>query len=139
MTPDALAALHTACFDTPPPWSATSFANLLSDPTVFLIADDHGFVLGRVVVDEAELLTLAVDPAQRRVGIGRRLLDRFETRANRQGATYAFLEVSERNAPAIGLYSAAGWTKAGRRTEYYRTPDACRIDALILSKALAQD
>ncbi len=138
MTPDALAALHAACFDTPRPWQAEEFTRILDDRGVFLIAAPSGFALGRVLVDEAELLTLAVDPGARRRGAGRSLLRRFEAEARDRAAGTAFLEVASGNAPALALYQAAGWATAGRRPGYYRKPDGSRIDAITLRKALAE-
>jgi ribosomal-protein-alanine N-acetyltransferase len=40
------------------------------------------------------------------------------------------------NAAAVALYEAAGWTHAGRRRGYYRTPEGVHIDALLMSKTL---
>lgn len=137
MTPDALATLHARCFDTPPPWSAASFAAFLTDPGVFLIADPQGraFVLGRVIAGEAELLTLASAPESRRLGLARDLLARFDEQARKRGATTAFLEVAETNTPARALYAAAGWQQAGRRPGYYRAAGKAPVAALILCKS----
>jgi hypothetical protein len=71
MTPADLAALHARCFRTPPPWSAADFATFVADPLAFLLVEgDAGFLLGRAVAGEAELLTLAVAPESRRRGWG---------------------------------------------------------------------
>lgn len=136
MSPAELAAVHAASFETPRPWSADEFAALLTMPGAFLVPDPAGFALGRVVLDEAELLTIAVAPAARRRGIGRRLLDGFETEARRRGALRAFLEVSAENPAALALYRAAGYGQDGTRRGYYRTADGRRVDAAIFSKAL---
>lgn len=132
----ALARLHGRCFTLPPPWSESAFVGLLAQPGVFLRTDPTGFVLGRVILDEAELLTLAVDPVARRQGIGRRLLHAFTTEAAARGATRAFLEVAAANAPARALYAGAGWAGAGLRRGYYRSADGAADDALILARAL---
>ena len=66
MTPKALAQLHAACFTTPRPWAADEFAALLATPGILLLTADDGFLLGRVAAGEAELLTLAIDPALHR-------------------------------------------------------------------------
>ncbi|MFN4101064.1 MAG: GNAT family N-acetyltransferase, partial [Pararhodobacter sp.] len=107
MTPEALAALHARAFATPPPWSAAGFAGLLDSPLVFLTADAQGraFALGRVVAGEAELLTLATDPAARRQGLARAQMAAFEREAQARGAVTAFLEVAEDNAAARALYA----------------------------------
>lgn len=138
MTPEALAALHARCFRSPPPWSAADFAGFLTDPLAFLLVEgDAGFLLGRAVAGEAELLTLAVAPEARRLGLGRKLVARFLYQAQLRGADRAFLEVKADNAPAIALYESSGFVPAGRRRAYYREPDGSRSDALVLARELA--
>lgn len=132
----ALARLHGRCFTLPPPWSEAAFAGLLAQPGVFLASEPAGFVLGRVILDEAELLTLAVAPEARRQGSGRRLLAAFEAEAAARGATRAYLEVAAGNAPARALYAGAGWQEAGVRRGYYRGADRASDDAVILARAL---
>lgn len=92
--------------------------------------------MGRVIADEAELLTLAVAPPARRQGLGRGLLAHFLDEARRRGATRAFLEVAADNGPACALYQAGGFAEDGRRRGYYRGPDGVVVDALLLSRAL---
>ncbi len=138
MTPAALARLHASCFTVPRPWSAAEFASLLAMPGVFLLAEPAGFALGRVAADEAELLTLAVDPATRRQGAGRRLADAFLTEAARRGAARAHLEVAAGNAAARALYHAAGWAEAGLRRGYHGLPDGARGDAVTMSRDIVQ-
>lgn len=129
MTPETLAALHARCFDiSPRPWSTSEFAALLTSPRCFLLSGPQGFLLGRVIVDEAELLTLAVAPEARKQGLGRRLVDDFAAASRQRHAATAFLEVAADNTPARALYAALGWRKAGRRPNYYRPG----LDALIL-------
>lgn len=139
MTPTALADLHARCFETPRPWSAAEFASVLETSGAFLCADPHGFALGRVIADEAELLTLAVSPGERRKGHGAAILRAFEAEAIRRGATRAFLEVAANNTPAIALYRARGYHEDGRRPSYYKAPDGTRIDALMFSRGMADD
>lgn len=137
MTPEALAALHARCFRSPPPWSGQDFAGFLADPLAFLLVEgDAGFLLGRAVAGEAELLTLAVAPEARRLGLGRKLVARFQYQAQLRGAQRAFLEVRADNAPALALYESAGFTPAGRRRGYYQEPDGRRTDALVLAREL---
>lgn len=136
MTPDALAALHARCFETPRPWRAAEFASMLTSYGVFLHSTQAGFILGREIVGEAELLTLAVDPAHQRQGIGRALLAEFEAQAIQRGATVAFLEVACNNAAAIALYRAANYTESGKRPAYYTPPNGPKIDALTMRKPL---
>lgn len=78
-----------------------------------------GFLVTREVTPgEREILNLAVDPAERRTGIGRRLLGDALARA--KGAW--FLEVRASNEAAIGLYEALGFRRAGSRQNYYYEP-----------------
>ena len=135
MTPEALARLHAACFAVPRPWTAEEIASVLGSPGAALIALPGGFAIGRAAAGEAELLTLAVDPARRRRGIGAALLARFEARADALGAAEAVLEVAERNRAARALYAASAWREVGRRPGYY----ADGQDALVLRKALGAE
>lgn len=138
MTPAALARLHAECFTVPRPWSAAEFAGLLDGPGVFLLTEgDAGFLMGRALAGEAELLTVAVAPAARRRGLGARLVARFLAEARARGAQSAFLEVAAGNAAARALYAAAGFAEAGRRRGYYRGPGGQAEDALVLAQALA--
>lgn len=137
MTPAALATLHARCFTTPRPWSEAEFAALLASPHVFLETELKGFVLGRVIAGEAELLTIAVDPDARREGRARALLAQFVSTAQTRGAEQAFLEVAEDNTAARAAYRSAGWQELGRRKGYYRMPDGNRVDAIVLTLALS--
>lgn len=132
MTPEDLARLHAQCFTRPRPWSATDFRNLSNAQGSLLLTGGAAFLLGRVIGPEAELLTLAVDPAARRRGQGRALVTRFLAAARAQGAETAFLEVAADNTAAIALYAATGWTEVGRRRGYYGDG----IDALVLRRDL---
>jgi len=137
MTPDALANLHARAFTTPRPWSAEEFASWIADPLALLLVEgDAGFLLGRAVAGEAELLTLAVAPEARGRGLGRRLVSRFVYQARLRGAKVAFLEVAEDNAPARAVYAGAGFAESGRRRGYYRMPGGRAVDALLLQRVL---
>jgi ribosomal-protein-alanine N-acetyltransferase len=139
MTPADLATLHARAFTTPRPWSEAEFTALLADPLAFLLVEgDAAFLLGRAVAGEAELLTIAVAPEARRLGLGRKLVGRFIYQARLRGAESAFLEVAEDNAAARGLYRASGFAEAGRRRGYYRTPEGKAVDALVLVRSLQE-
>ncbi len=136
-SPEALAALHARCFTSPRPWSAGEFAALLEEPAVFLLAGAHGFALGRVIADEAELLTIAVAPEARGRGLGHRLMAGFEAEAARRGAARAFLEVAEDNDAALRLYKARGYRESGRRRGYYRRRRGPAADAVLMVRDLS--
>jgi ribosomal-protein-alanine N-acetyltransferase len=128
-----LAALHEAAFDAAERWDAAAIETLLGMPGAFgLHIPGTGFVLARVAADEAEILTLAVAPAARRLGHGGVLLAGAMAAAVARGAAAMFLEVAEPNAAARALYAAAGFAEAGRRRRYY--PDGA--DALVLRREL---
>jgi len=135
VTPEALAATHAAAFTDDRPWSAAEFAGLLSLPGVILTGDARSFVLGRVTLDEAEILTLATRPEARRQGLARARLKQFEQAAAAAGATSLFLEVAADNIAALALYQGAGFAPVGRRRGYYARPDGA-ADALVLNKAI---
>jgi [ribosomal protein S18]-alanine N-acetyltransferase len=138
MTPEALAALHALAFeDVPRPWTAAEFADFLGEVSTVLVARDGGFALGRIAGPEAELLTIAVAPADRRRGVGRALLSAFEAAALDRGASEALLEVAVTNDAARGLYAAAGYAEVGRRRGYYVRPGGPPVDALVLARRLA--
>jgi ribosomal-protein-alanine N-acetyltransferase len=120
----------------PPPWSEAEFASLLAARGCFAVGDSHSFALGRVVLDEVELLTIATHPDWRRKGLARACLAAFEAEARTRGARTAHLEVAAGNSAALALYESAGYLRVGIRRDYYRVPDAARIDALLLSKSL---
>ena len=88
-----------------------------------------GFFLSRGVLDEEELLLLAVDPAERGKGLGAKLLARFVAEARARGARRLFLEMRRGN-PAAALYQAHGFRAVGVRPAYYRGADGTRVDAL---------
>jgi [ribosomal protein S18]-alanine N-acetyltransferase len=136
MTSEEMAALHAACFTTPRPWSAQEIQDTLASPFCFVLSEPHGFLIGRAVAGEAELITLAVDPAARQRGTGGRLVDAFLAEARARGAESVFLEVSAANLPAQSLYARKGFEQKGKRRGYYQTPDQNRIDALVLVRAI---
>lgn len=133
-----LARIHAACFADA--WNEATLAELLASPGAFaLLADGgEGFVLARALAGEAEILSIAVLPANRRNGIARRLLSAAAVEAKRRGAKTLFLEVATDNGPALALYGQAGFAKVGRRADYYHRP-AGAVAAEVLALSLAKD
>lgn len=136
LSPTALAYLHARCFSTPRPWTEFEFGQLMANPGTILAGSDLGFVLAQVVLDEAEILTLAVAPQHRRQGLGADLVKRLHSSAKAAGADRIFLEVSAENQPAQALYAKLGYDQVGRRPRYYQARDGQRFDALILARDL---
>jgi [ribosomal protein S18]-alanine N-acetyltransferase len=118
----ALAALHASSFHRG--WSEDEFERLLSDRHVVAHratagAALAGFILSRIVQDEAEILSIAVASAWRGRGLARQLLDINLRRLAALGARSVFLEVEEGNVSARRLYRRAGFQEVGRRERYY--------------------
>ena len=121
-------------------WSRSQCSGVLGMPgTWLMLAEDEGhavgFTLSRVILDEAELLLIAVDPAARRRGVGQTLLDATMTDAGARGARTIHLEVRAGN-PAIALYTATGFVKVGERRGYYRGRAGEVFDALSYRRIL---
>ena len=140
---DRAAALHGESFGPlgERAWTRQDLAGLLAAPGVMgllLQAEgrDAGLALCRVAADEAELLTIAVRPAERRRGAGRRLLTAVIDHAREAGARALFLEVGADNPPARALYEAMGFRAVGTRTAYYRRGGGPPADALIMRLSL---
>jgi ribosomal-protein-alanine N-acetyltransferase len=142
-TPDdaeKLARAHAEAFDAS--WTAPDIAALMAGSGAFAILseDDRGeatgFILGRALAGEAEILTLAVAPRARRAGLGRALVEALAEQARALAAGALFLEVAADNEGAIALYEDVGFVRAGRRKAYYARPGGPRMDALILRRPL---
>jgi len=133
----ALAGLEQAAFTDP--WSADQLLQALDwSGAIALVAEDDagiaGYVLGRVVVDQAEILSIATAPRRRRQGLGRALLDGVVAAMIDRGAATVWLEVRVSNEGARAMYESAGFSAAGLRRGYYRQPPE---DALVLRRELA--
>ena len=129
-----VAALEKLCFSAP--WSEDSVAGELENSlSVWLICEDRGKVLGYVgsqtVLDETDMMNIAVLPEARRAGIGERLILSLIEMLKDRGSRSLTLEVRASNTPAISLYEKLGFLQVGRRPNYYCSP---REDALILRK-----
>lgn len=88
-----------------------------------------GFYLSRHIAGEEELLLLAVNPANRRAGIGSALVAAFRQEAAIRGANRLLLEMRDGN-PAERLYLKCGFLPIGRRSNYYRNGSGSRVDAI---------
>ena len=130
----AVAALEKICFSDP--WSVNSVASELHNKlALWLVAEEEGEVAGYIgsqtVMDETDMMNVAVRPDQRRKGIAEALVLSLVEELKQKGSRCLTLEVRASNAPAIALYEKLGFSQIGRRKNYYRNP---REDALILRK-----
>ena len=131
-----IAQLEKMCFSDP--WSEKSIATELdSRLSCWLVALEEGQVIGYVgsqtVIDESDMMNIAVHPDHRRRGVAQLLVDALENALRERGSKALTLEVRASNNPAIGLYEKLGFVQVGRRPNYYRNP---KEDALILRKVL---
>jgi len=130
--PAVLATLHARCFTVPRPWSADEFGGLLSDKNCVVLNDTSGFAIARVVLDEAELLTICIAPESQNQGHGARLLKALHKLIVAKGVQSVFLEVAQNNHPARRLYASSGYIDAGIRRDYYQFSGKAAVHALVL-------
>jgi [ribosomal protein S18]-alanine N-acetyltransferase len=135
----AIAALHAASFRRG--WSEQEVDSLLIDRHVIahrasIAGRLAGFIMARLVEDEAEILSVAVAGARQRRGLARKLLDLHLRRLAGLGARAVFLEVDEHNRPAVRLYDKAGFHEISRRPNYYQGAGGKPATALVLRRDL---
>lgn len=129
-----ITALEAVCFSDP--WSEGSVAAELDNPlSCWLVCQENGEVLGYVgsqtVLDQSDMMNIAVAAEARRRGIAQALIQALTAQLKTRGSRSLSLEVRPSNAAAVALYQKLGFTQVGRRPNYYRHP---REDGLILRK-----
>lgn len=130
-----VAELEKLCFGTAA-WSEKSITSELTNPlSLWLVAVEEGRVLGYVgsqtVMDETDMMNVAVHPDCRGQGIATGLIVDLIGALKLRGSRCLTLEVRASNEPAKGLYRMLDFQEVGIRKNYYRNP---REDALILRK-----
>ena len=130
----AIAAMESAIFSCP--WSETSILSELSNPlSIWIVAEENGTVIGYVgsqtVLEQSDMMNLAVLPEHRRKGVATTLVTTLISYLRQKGASNLTLEVRSSNQSAIALYHKLGFSQIGLRPGYYRNP---REDACILRK-----
>jgi ribosomal-protein-alanine N-acetyltransferase len=132
-----LAELHATSF--PEPWTTDDFTTFLGQPGVmgWVCGAKHpeAFILIRRVAEEAEILTIAVRPAQRRLGYARTLVDHALETLRASGTAQCYLEVAVDNTGARALYEATGFVACAKRPGYYETANG-RTDATVMRRDL---
>ena len=127
----AVAELEKQNFSEPWPEIAVR-SELTNKLALWLVAVEDGVVAGYVgsqtVLQEADMMNIAVGEGFRRRGIAKMLVEELIRRLDAYQLT---LEVRASNAPAIALYDSLGFTQVGLRKNYYHKP---KEDALILRK-----
>jgi ribosomal-protein-alanine N-acetyltransferase len=133
-----VAELEKICFSAP--WSENSIRYELTNPlSLWLVAMEAdalaGYVGSQSVIDEADMMNIAVDPKFRRRGVACALVEALVVGLKERNIHSLTLEVRASNEPAKALYDRLGFTQVGRRPNYYRNP---KEDALILRKEWAE-
>ena len=108
----------------------------MQHPGVCVISQSECFVMGRLVLDELEILTVACAPSHQNLGYARAVVVKLLDKAACNGGLLGFLEVAADNMPAISLYKSLGFVQVGLREGYYKRSDDGYFDALIFSKKL---
>ena len=126
------ARLSKICFPGGP--GESSIESSLNNPVNrYFEAVGDGVIVGlggyTAVLDEADILDVAVHPDYRRRGIARRLCEAILADAKKHGVMTVFLEVRQSNCPAISLYKSLGFTECGIRKNYYSSP---KEDAVLM-------
>ena len=118
------------------PWSEKTFVSNQGDRYLnFQMSVDGkmaAFAITQVVLDEATLFNIAVDPAYQRRGLGRDLLEHLIETLETRGVLTLWLEVRASNHAAIALYESLGFNEATIRRNYYPTAEG-REDAIVMA------
>jgi ribosomal-protein-alanine N-acetyltransferase len=138
---DVLAKLHAQGFHRG--WTREEFASYIAgrDTPVYVACDASrkkiaGFAMLRLAADEAELITIAVDPKWRKKGIGAALMRALFDDLTMTSARKLFLEVAADNPAAIKLYARNGFQKVSERQGYYVRPDGRPATAIVMARDL---
>jgi ribosomal protein S18 acetylase RimI-like enzyme len=116
-----------------PCWTAGRIERHLGrEDSVVLVARDGGGIVGFAIMEfgdeAAHLNLLAVEPAHRRRGLGRRLVGWLEATARVAGTFTIRLEVRGGNRSAHAFYRALGYRENGWAPGYYQgAEDALRF------------
>jgi len=135
-----LAQLHGASFHRG--WGEAEFEQMLAEHNTLVHRlrrgrKTIGFAVSRMAADEAEILSIAVDPKHRGRGLSRNLLLTHLGHLAGRGVRTVFLEVEEKNQPARRLYDRAGFSVAGRRERYYKQPGGEQFNAVLMRRDLS--
>lgn len=131
---EQVSTMEAACFSMP--WSKKSFEeNLNRSDAVYVVARDGDKVLGYcgayVILNEADINQVAVEPLHRKKGVGGKMLAALLEKLGKAGADAVTLEVRKSNEAAIALYESMGFVTEGIRKNFYEKPVE---DALIMWK-----
>ena len=120
------------------PWTREGFLTyLLKKDTMFFVVEEKEKILGfcsmMTVLDEGDILNVAVRRDRQKEGIGQFLVDSILRMADLQGIRLVHLEVREGNQTARRLYERLGFKEDGLRRNYYEDPVE---NAVLMTKAM---
>ena len=123
-------------------WTPAMFAAELAQSAsrrLYLVAEEGTVLVGYAGMMftgglQADVVTLAVNPARWGEGTGTTLLTALVDEAARRGYQEVLLEVREDNPRARQLYLRHGFAEVGIRRGYYQPSG---VDAVVMRKALA--
>ena len=122
-------------------WSAIQFQDALASYQCTVYAQAHqvlGFCILQPVLDEANLLLMAIHPSEQGKGLGYALLDHSIAQL-KNSPIQIFLEVRESNKAAIALYEKSGFHQIDLRKNYYPNVDGSKEHAIIMVKTCTDD
>ncbi len=123
------------------PWSVKQFEEAVSSYQSTVIEQNGqvvGFCILQPVLDEANLLLMAIDPTQQGKGLGYQILD-ASLNMLKNNPIQIFLEVRESNIAAINLYQKSGFHQIDLRKNYYPNPNGTKEHAIIMVKTCTDD
>ena len=131
---EQVSRLEASCFSMP--WSKKSIEEVMGkSDAVYVTAREEEKVVGYcgayVILDEADINQVAVEPSCRNKGIGRKMMEVLLQKLKRAGANAVTLEVRRSNEAAIALYESLGFVTEGIRKNFYEKPAE---DGLIMWK-----
>ncbi|HIY00734.1 MAG TPA: ribosomal protein S18-alanine N-acetyltransferase [Candidatus Blautia faecipullorum] len=109
------------------PWTREGFFTFLTrEDTMFFVVEEKDRILGycsmMTVLDEGDILNVAVRRDRQKEGIGCFMVDSMLRMAAMQGIRTVHLEVRESNMTARRLYRRLGFQEDGVRKNYYTDP-----------------
>ena len=112
--------------------SEYSWTCFLTSPANNFVHQLQGFLLLRVIEDEAEILSIGVKKRVQRNGIGEYLIEQAKRFSTLHQLKSILLEVAETNRNAVGFYKKQGFLKIGIRNNYYVFSGKNKKNALIM-------
>jgi len=132
-----LASLYAVCFEKA--WNEAELVALFATAETFAIMNEQAFLIVRLVLDEAEIITLGVLPSARKQGIAFKLMQVLKGFLIEQGIKTLFLETKAGNFAAQRLYQKAGFATIALRKGYYHNQDGTVEDAMMMVLTLSED